>query len=66
MWCGRKASSFRISFLIFSDNIGYIRYSIKAEIVKPWKLNNRTKMVFTVLDVLDLNGVSDALVIHYI
>nr|XP_039254407.1 arrestin domain-containing protein 2-like isoform X2 [Styela clava] len=39
----------------------FIRYFIKASIVKPWKFDHNTKKVFTVLDTLDLNTIPTAL-----
>lgn len=38
-----------------AGDFGYVRYSIKSNIDKPWKFDHNTKLAFTVLDTLDLN-----------
>jgi len=40
--------------------VGYVRYSVKATIVKPWKFNHETKVAFTVASFYDLNMVPHA------
>ncbi|XP_078674408.1 arrestin domain-containing protein 3-like isoform X1 [Branchiostoma floridae x Branchiostoma belcheri] len=39
----------------FEGGIGYVRYSIKGIIDRPWRFDHTTKCAFTVLDMLDLN-----------
>ena len=39
----------------FTGKHGYVRYSIKATLVKPWKINKSTKVAISVLDLVDLN-----------
>nr|XP_039263224.1 arrestin domain-containing protein 3-like [Styela clava] len=43
----------------FEGEFGYIRYSVKATIVREWRLDCTTKKYFTVLDSLDLNRIQD-------
>lgn len=39
----------------FEGGIGYVRYTIKGTIDKPWKFDHNTKRPFTVIALLDLN-----------
>ncbi|CAL1533646.1 unnamed protein product [Lymnaea stagnalis] len=39
----------------FEAHIGHVRYTVKSTIDKPWKFDHKTKRVFTVISVLDLN-----------
>ncbi|XP_066268345.1 arrestin domain-containing protein 3-like isoform X2 [Branchiostoma lanceolatum] len=45
----------------FEGAHGYIRYSIKGTIDKPWKFDHTTKRAFTVLDMVDLNQEPNAM-----
>nr|XP_039254095.1 arrestin domain-containing protein 17-like isoform X2 [Styela clava] len=45
----------------YEDLIGYIRYFVKATIVKPGKFEQNTVRAFTILDSLDLNAIPDAM-----
>ncbi|CAH1247563.1 ARRDC3 [Branchiostoma lanceolatum] len=45
----------------FEGAHGYIRYSIKGTIDKPWKFDHTTKRAFTVLEMVDLNQEPNAL-----
>nr|CAD7205264.1 unnamed protein product [Timema douglasi] len=40
----------------FEGAFGYIRYTIKASLDRPWKFNQDTKVAFTVLAYRDLNN----------
>ncbi|XP_061179230.1 arrestin domain-containing protein 3-like [Saccostrea echinata] len=40
----------------FEGGIGYVRYTIKGTIDKPWKFDHTTKRPFTVIASLDLNS----------
>ncbi|XP_062579348.1 arrestin domain-containing protein 3-like [Saccostrea cucullata] len=39
----------------FEGGVGYVRYTIKGTIDKPWKFDHTTKRPFTVITSLDLN-----------
>lgn len=39
----------------FESFVGNVRYMIKAKINKPWKFDHKTKKMFTVVSILDLN-----------
>ncbi|XP_046337176.2 arrestin domain-containing protein 2-like isoform X1 [Haliotis rufescens] len=39
----------------FEGEYGYVRYTAKGIIDKPWKFNHETKRMFTVICILDLN-----------
>ncbi|XP_066268346.1 arrestin domain-containing protein 3-like isoform X3 [Branchiostoma lanceolatum] len=45
----------------FEGAHGYIRYSVKGTIDKPWKFDHTTKRAFTVLEMVDLNQEPNAL-----
>ena len=55
-----------LELTMFSGKFGHVRYYVKASIVKPWKFDHNTKVVFTVLDELDLNKLSDVKVRFFI
>ncbi|XP_059470817.1 arrestin domain-containing protein 17-like isoform X2 [Neocloeon triangulifer] len=40
----------------FEGDFGFIRYSLKAEVDRPWKFDYKAKALFTVTCPLDLNG----------
>jgi len=39
----------------FESGIGHVRYQLKCKIDKPWKFDHKTKKMFTVISMLDLN-----------
>jgi len=39
----------------FEHTYGYIRYTIKAIIDRPWRFNHECKAAFTVINIYDLN-----------
>ncbi|XP_056022796.1 arrestin domain-containing protein 17-like isoform X2 [Ostrea edulis] len=39
----------------FEGGVGYVRYTIKGTIDKPWKFDHTTKRPFTIIALLDLN-----------
>ncbi|XP_022332250.1 arrestin domain-containing protein 17-like [Crassostrea virginica] len=39
----------------FEGGVGYVRYTVKGTIDKPWKFDHNTKRPFTVVALLDLN-----------
>lgn len=39
----------------FEGEYGYVRYTIKVVIGRPWKFDNQYKFAFTVLSIYDLN-----------
>ncbi|XP_045216784.2 arrestin domain-containing protein 3-like isoform X3 [Mercenaria mercenaria] len=39
----------------YESGIGNVRYQLKAKIDKPWKFDHKTKRMFTVISMLDLN-----------
>lgn len=44
----------------YEGEYGYVRYYIKAAIIKPWRMDHVTKTAFTVSSVLDLNSLPQA------
>ena len=47
----------------FEHSLGQVRYTLRATIDKPWKFNHTTKQMMTVVSLLDLNTLPQALVI---
>jgi hypothetical protein len=50
----------------FEGQHGYVRYSVKGVIDKPWKFDHSTKRVFTVICLLDLNTDPNATVFFFL
>ncbi|XP_052278843.1 arrestin domain-containing protein 3-like isoform X1 [Dreissena polymorpha] len=60
--------TFPFSFLLppnlpssFEGSFGNVRYSLKGKIDRPWKFDHKTKKLFTVVSVLDLNEQTTAM-----
>ncbi|XP_066279244.1 arrestin domain-containing protein 3-like [Branchiostoma lanceolatum] len=45
----------------FEGGTGYVRYSIKGIVDRPWRFDHTTKCAFTILDMYDLNEEPSAL-----
>ncbi|XP_078599304.1 arrestin domain-containing protein 3-like [Branchiostoma floridae x Branchiostoma japonicum] len=45
----------------FEGGIGYVRYSIKGIVDRPWRFDHTTKYAFTILDMYDLNQEQSAM-----
>lgn len=39
----------------FEGQYGYVRYTVKVTLDRPWKFDQETKMAFTVINAFDLN-----------
>lgn len=39
----------------FESFDGYVRYTVKSTIDRPWKFDHNTKRPFTIISILDLN-----------
>ncbi|KAG5679842.1 hypothetical protein PVAND_009379 [Polypedilum vanderplanki] len=44
----------------FEGDLGYVRYTIKVTLDRPWKFDQDTKMAFTVISPVDLNNMEKA------
>jgi hypothetical protein len=44
----------------FEGEFGYVRYTIKVTLDRPWKFDQDTKMAFTVISPVDLNQMEKA------
>lgn len=49
----------------YSDDIGFVMYSIKATMDRPWAKDYKTGKYFTVINMLDLNTIPGAGVNYY-
>jgi hypothetical protein len=48
----------------FEGGIGYVRYTIKGTIDRPWRFDDHTVLAYTVLSPLDLNQLPQSIVRH--